>query len=145
MAGFRVGQDLGGWWGERGAGPVQKGRGSKSKRGPLECGVQELGGRALSEGVWVGFRPSSLEGFSECRSRALGGGVVAGLGLCAVDGRLRGQSIRSGSTKGFLVPKWTGKALAPFPSVLSHTSPTISPGVSPIAAGPLIVGGSCWV
>ena len=45
--------------------------------GPLECGVPEFGGRALGEGVWVGLRPSSLEGVSErvseCRGRALGG------------------------------------------------------------------------
>ena len=38
----------------------------------MECGVPEFGGRALSEGVWVGFRPSSLEGVSEARGGALG-------------------------------------------------------------------------
>ena len=48
---------------KHGAGPLlrtcpQKGRGSMLKGGPLECGVPEFGGRALSEGVWVGFRPS---------------------------------------------------------------------------------------
>ena len=32
------------------------------KGGPLEVGVPEFGGRALSGGVWVGLRPSSLEG-----------------------------------------------------------------------------------
>ena len=36
--------------------------------------------------------------------------------------------------------KWTGKALAPFPSVPSRPSPTVPPRVSPIAAGPLCVG-----
>ena len=49
--------------------PPQKGRGSKSKGGPLECGVPEFGGGALSEGVWMGFRPRSLEGVSKCRGR----------------------------------------------------------------------------
>ena len=58
------------------------------KGGPLESGVQEFGGKALSEGVWVGFRPSSLEGVFECRGGALGGGVGAGLGLGAAGGRL---------------------------------------------------------
>ena len=62
-------------------GSAGKGGGSRWKGGPLECGVLEFGGRALSEGVWVGFRPSSLEGVSECRGRALGGGVGAGLGF----------------------------------------------------------------
>ena len=32
-------------------GPAQKGRGSTWKGGPLECGVPEFGGGALSEGV----------------------------------------------------------------------------------------------
>ena len=68
-------------------GPAQKGRGSKWKGGPLECGIPESVGRALSEGVWVGFRPSSLEGMPECRGRTLGGHVGAGLGLCAAGGR----------------------------------------------------------
>ena len=73
-------------------GPAQEGRGNTSKDGPLECGVLEFGGKALGEGVWVGFRPSALEGVSEgvseCRRRALGGGVGVGLGLCGVGGRL---------------------------------------------------------
>ena len=77
-------------------GPVQKGKG-----GPLEGGVPEFGGRALSEGVWVGFRPSSLEGVSEwvsgCRGRALGGGVGVGLGLCAAGGRLQGRGLGLGA------------------------------------------------
>ena len=33
--------------------------------GSLEFGVPEFGGRALGECVWVGFRPSTLEGVSE--------------------------------------------------------------------------------
>ena len=59
------------------------------KGGPLECGVPEFGGRALSEGVcgW-GLGPAPLEGVSECRGRALGGGVGVGLGFCAAGGRL---------------------------------------------------------
>ena len=60
--------------------------------GTVECGVPEFGGRAL------------------------GGGVRVGLGLCTVGGRLWGQSIKPGSPAGSLVPKWTGKALAAFPS-----------------------------
>ena len=71
-------------------GPVQKGRGSMSKGVPLECGVLEFGGKALGEGMWVWFRPSALEGVSECRGGALGGGVGAGLGLYVAGGRLRG-------------------------------------------------------
>ena len=126
-------------------GPAQKGRGSTWKGGPLECGVPEFGGGALSEGVWVGFRPHWLEGVSECRGGALGVGVGAGLGLCAAGGRLRGQRIRPRSPTGFPVPKWTGKALALFPSVPPCPSPAISPRVSPVPAGPLTVGGYHWV
>ena len=124
--------------------PAQKGRGSMLKGGP-ECGVLEFGGRALSEGVWVGFRPSALEGFSERTGRALGGGVGVGLGLCTAGGRLRRQRIRLGSPTGCLVPKWTWKALTLFPSIPLCPSSTVSPRVSPIAAGPLTMGGSCWV
>ena len=98
-----------------------------SKGGPLECGVPEFGVRALSEGVWVGFRPSMLEGFSECRGRALGGGVGAGLGLCTAGGRLQGQRIRPGSPRLSLVPKWTGKAQAPFLCAPPPPSPSGSP------------------
>ena len=86
----------------------------------------------------MGFRPSTLEGVSECRGGALGGGVGAGLGLCRAGGRLRRQSIRPRSPTGFPVPKWTGKALAAFPSIPSCPSPTISPRVT---AGPL----TAWV
>ena len=43
-------------------GPAQKGRGSMWKGGPLECEVLEFGSRALSEGVWVGLRPSAVGG-----------------------------------------------------------------------------------
>ena len=100
----------------------------------------EFGDRALSEGVWVGFRPRSLEGVSEgvskCRGGALGGGVGAGLGLCMAAGRLRGQRIRPGSPTSSPVPKWTGKALVLFPSVPSRPSPTISPRVSPSLLDP---------
>ena len=102
------------------------------KGGPLEYGVPEFGGRALSEGVWVAFRPSMLEGVSKCRGRALGGGVGAGLGFCMAGGRLQGQRIRPRSPTGSLVPKWTGKALAAFPSVPLHPSP-LSPLGSPLS------------
>ena len=56
-----------------------------------------------------------------------------------------GGSEARGSPTGFPVPKWTGKALAVFPSVPLRPSPTISPRVSPIATGPLNVRGSHWV
>ena len=39
------------------------------------------------------------------------------------------------------MPKWTGKALAAFPSIPSCLSPTISPRASPVATGPLTMGG----
>ena len=102
-------------------GHAWKGRCSTWKEGPLECGVPESGCRALSEGVWMGFRPSSWEGVSEGRGGALGGGVGVGLGLCTAGGRLRGQRIRPGSPTGFPAPKWTGKALTSFPSVPSRS------------------------
>ena len=98
-----------------------------------------VGDRALSEGVWVGFRRSA-EGVSKCRGQVLGGGVAAGLGFCVAGGRLRGQRIRPGRSTGSPVPKWTGKVLVPFPSVPPHL-----PRVSPITAGPLTLGGSRWV
>ena len=72
-------------------GPVQKGRGSRLKGGPLECGVPEFGGRALSECVWVGFSPSALEVVSECRGRALGGGLGRGLGSVFQEGGSDGR------------------------------------------------------
>ena len=93
----------------------------------------------------MGFRPRLLEGVSECRGRVLGGDVGVGLGLCTAGGRLQGQRIRPRSPTGFRVPMWTGKALAPFPSIPPCPSPTISPRVSPIATGPLTMGGSPWV
>ena len=108
--------------------------------GPLECGVAEFGGRALSEGVWVGLRPSTLEGvsegLSECRGRALGGFAGAGLGLCMAGQRLRGQRIRPQSLGGSPVPEWTGKALALFPSVPSCPSPPSPPGSPPSPLDP---------
>ena len=51
----------------------RKGRGSRWKGGPLECGAPESGRRALSGGVWVGFRPSALERVSEVVSECRGG------------------------------------------------------------------------
>ena len=91
-----MGQGLGKVTFNRGVGPLlrtcSKGRGSPWKGGPLECGVLEFGGRALSEGVWVGLRPSVSEGVSEgvseCRGGALGGVVGVGLGLCMAGRRL---------------------------------------------------------
>ena len=41
-----------------GLGPAQKGRDSKSRGRPLECGVPDFGGKALGKDVCVGFRPS---------------------------------------------------------------------------------------
>ena len=126
-------------------GPAKKSKGSIWKGGLLECEVPEFGGRALSEGVWVGFRPSSLEGVSECRGWALDGGVGAGLGFCGAGGRLRGQRIRPRSLTDFPMLKWREKALSLFPSIPSRPSRNISPSVSPVTAGPLTMGGSCCV
>ena len=41
-------------------GPVCKGRGSTSKGGLLKCGVLEFGGKALGEGLRLGFRASTV-------------------------------------------------------------------------------------
>ena len=90
-------------------GDFNEGERQHVQRRAQECGVPEFGGRALNEGVWVGFRPSTLEGVSECRGQALGGGVVAGLGFCTPEGRLRGQRIRSRSPTGSPLPMWTGR------------------------------------
>ena len=49
-------------------GPAWKQRGSISKGLPPERGVPEFGGKALGEGVWVGFSLS-----------AVGGGLRGGL------------------------------------------------------------------
>ena len=92
-----------------------------------------------------GLGPAHWRGVSECRGRALGGGIGAALGLCTLEGRLQGQRIKPRSPAGSPVPKLTGKALAEFLSVPSCPSPTVSPRVSPVAAGPLTVGGSRWV
>ena len=43
-------------------GPEWKERGGTMNGGRLECGVLEFGGRALSEDVSVGFRPSAVRG-----------------------------------------------------------------------------------
>ena len=55
------------------------------KGGPPECGVP----RALGEGVWEGFRPSSLEGVSEEVSEGRGGALGEGCrgGAWALHGR----------------------------------------------------------
>ena len=72
--------------------PATRGEAARGKEGLWSVGFQEFGGRALGEGLWVGFRCSTLEGVSEdvseCRGRALGVGVGAGLGLCVAGGRL---------------------------------------------------------
>ena len=91
-------------------------------------------GRGLGPAHWKGSQRRSLR--VEVGPWVRGAG--AGLGLCMAGGRLRGQRMRPGSPAGVLVPKWTGKALARFPSVPLRPYPT----VSPIVAGPLTVGGS---
>ena len=105
----------------------------------------EFPGKALGEGVWVGFRPSALEGVSEGvserRGRALGEGVGAGLGFCTAGGRLRGQRFRPGSPIGSLVPKWAGNVLAVFPSVTSRPSPLSPP--SPLDPKPWVGPAGC--
>ena len=122
-------------------GPAQKGRGSTSKGGPLECGVPEFGSKSLGEVVWVGFRPSAVggvsEGVSECKLRALGEGVGVGLGLCMARGRFLGQRIGPGNPTGSPVPKWTEKAPAAFrSSVPPHCPATVSHRVSPVLLDP---------
>ena len=93
----------------------------------------------------MGFRPSTLEGVSECRGGAPGGGQGRGLGSAWQEGGSEGRGLGPGTQQAPLVPEWTGKALAPFPSVPSCPSPTMSPRASPVASGPLSVGGSRWV
>ena len=98
----------------------------------MECVVPEFGGKALGEGVWVGFRPSTMEGVSECRGGALGGGCRGG--AWALHGRREAPSAEDwpGNPTGSLVPKWTGKALAAFPSVPPCPLPWSPPG-SPLS------------
>ena len=61
----------------------------------------EFGGRALSEGVWAGFRPIVLEGVSEGvsqgRGGALGGGVGWGLGSAWQQGGSEGRGLGLGA------------------------------------------------
>ena len=57
------------------------------------------------------------EGVSKCRGRALEGWCMVGLGLCTAGGQLQGQRIKPRSPTVFLVPKWSGKALAMLLSV----------------------------
>ena len=84
-----------------------------------------------------GFSEGVSEGVSECRGGALGGGGVgAGLGLCSAGGRLQGQRIRPGSPTDSPVPKWTGKALAAFPSVPPCPPPRSPPGCPPSPLDP---------
>ena len=77
-------------------GPVGKGRGCTGKGGPLECGILEFGVRALRKSMWVSFRPSALEGVSECRGRALGWGVGRGLGYAQQEGGSEGRGLGLG-------------------------------------------------
>ena len=138
-----MGWDLGRWGVtfECGTGPLLRtcveGKSQPStKEGPLECGVPVFRSRALSEGVWVGFRPSVLEGVSECSGRSLGGGVVAGFVFCAAGGSLRGQRIRPGSPTGFPVPKWTGKHWPCSLLFLRALPPPFPPGSPPSPLDP---------
>ena len=60
-------------WGGGGGGALRrvcawKRRSSSSKGASSEFGVRDFGGKALGEGVWLGFRPS-----------AVGGGLRGGL------------------------------------------------------------------
>ena len=100
-----MGRSLGWLTFEHGAGPLLRtcleGERQHVQRGPLECGVPEFAGKALGEGVWVGFRPSTLEGVSEgvskCRGRALGGGVGPGLGSVRQEGGSEGRGLGPGA------------------------------------------------
>ena len=60
--------------------------------------IPKFGSRALSEGVWMGFKPSALwGGISECRGGALGGGVGAGLGPAWQEGVSEGRGLDPGA------------------------------------------------
>ena len=69
--------------------PATRGEAARGKEGLWSVGFQEFGGGALRAGVRVGFRPSELEGVSECRGGALGGGPGWGCrgGAWALHGR----------------------------------------------------------
>ena len=78
----------------------------------------ELQGLELRAWVRVcGWLEGVSEGFSECRGRALGGGVGAGPRLCAAGGSLGGRGFMPGSPTGSPVPRQAGKVLAVLPSV----------------------------
>ena len=104
--------------------------------------------RVCGWGLGPAWLEGVSEGVSECRGGALGGGVGAGLGFCVEGGRLQGQRIRPRSPTGSLVPMWNvdreSAGCIPFRSSMPP-SPWVSPRISPVPAGPLTVGGSCWV
>ena len=117
-------------------GPAWKGRGSTWKGGPLERGIPEFGGGALSEGVWVGLRPSTLEGVSEgvseCRGGAMGGGVGAGLGVCTQEGGSAGRGLGPGAKQ---APRCLSGQGKPWPRSLLflRVPPPLSPTGSPLS------------
>ena len=145
-----MGWDLGGWevTFEHAAGPRQgdfkRGAGPlfrtfpegerQSQVEPLDCGVSEFGGRALSEGVCVGFRPSVLEGVSEgvseCRRRSLGGGEGRGLGSGRQEGGSEGRGLGLGAHQASLCLCGQGKRW-PHSLPLLRTPPPPSPPTSP--------------
>ena len=104
----------------------------------------EFGGRAPSEGVWLAFRPIVLEGVSEGRGRALGGGVGWGLGSARQQGGSEGRGLGLGAQ---LAPPCLSGQGKPWSCSLPflRAPPTVSPRVSPVPAGPLTMGGFCWV
>ena len=74
-----------------------------------------LCGWGLGPACWKGCQ----RGVSKCRGRALGGGIGAGLGFCAIGGRLQEQRFRHRSPTGPLVPKWESAGPVPFCSSVS--------------------------
>ena len=100
----------------------------------MECGVPEFGGRALSEGVWVGFRPSSLEGVSECRGGALGG-VYGGAWALRQEEGSEGRGLGLGAQQASQCLSGQRKHW-PRSLLFLRAPPPISPRVSPSPLDP---------
>ena len=95
---------------------------------------------ALADGVWVGFRPSTLVGVPGCRGRALGGGVGRGLGSVRQEGDSEGRGLGLGAQQASQYLSGQGKHWP-------HSLPFLRapPPPSPLGSPPLRWTPSRWV